>query len=60
MSDERTVETIHREYSDLCAKAGHFQYTIVTVQKDLDLVNEQLRALNLEAAALKAKEGSNE
>ena len=49
---ERTMEVIHQEYTGLCAKAGHAQYQISVISKDLELLNEQLKALNLEAAAL--------
>lgn len=57
MSDEkRTVEGIHKEYTQLCAQAGHLQYQIATLGKDLELVNEQLRALNLEAAKIASEE----
>ncbi len=57
MSDkkERTIESIHAEYSQICAKAGHAQYQIETLKKDLDILNGQLRDLNIEAAALDAK-----
>lgn len=59
---ERTIETIHKEYSDLCARAGHTQYQIEALKIDLNALNEKLRVLNLEAAALaKASEAkSNE
>lgn len=53
--NKRTEEVIYREYSELALKAGQLQYQIVTIQKDLDLVNEQMRALNFEAAALGSK-----
>lgn len=52
---ERTLEDVQREYNSLCAKAGHLQYTLVTVGADLKLVNEQLRELNLEAAKIQSK-----
>jgi septation ring formation regulator EzrA len=60
----RTVEEISQEYSRLCAKAGHCQYQIETLKKDLEMINQTLRDLNLEAAkakeaAEKAKETSN-
>lgn len=56
MSDTRTVEAIHQDYSRLCAQAGHVQYEIDVKKKDLELLNEQLRTLNLEAASLAAKD----
>jgi hypothetical protein len=52
---ERTVPEISQEYSGLCTKAGHLQYQINTLQKDLELLNGTLRDLNLEAAAVQAK-----
>lgn len=59
MSEEkRTVEIVHREYSQLCAQAGHLSYQVATLAKDLDLVHETLRSLNLEAAKLKAEESA--
>lgn len=56
MSDKRTVEAIHKDYSQLCSQAGHLQYQIVTLQQDLDILNKQLRELNLEAAKLAAED----
>lgn len=53
---ERKVEDIHAEYSQLCAKAGHLQYQIHVLTKDLGLLNEQLMNLNFEASAKVAKE----
>jgi septal ring factor EnvC (AmiA/AmiB activator) len=52
----RTVQEIQNEYSNLCAKAGHLQYQIATLGKDLDLLNAQLRDLNFEAASAKNNE----
>lgn len=58
MSDKqnRTIQQIQQEYQELCLKAGHFQYQIYTMGRDLELVNKELRDLNLEAAAVKAAE----
>lgn len=47
---KRSVKEIQAEYTQLCAKAGHLQYAIYSNQKDLALVNESLRNLNIEAA----------
>lgn len=52
----RTIEEIHKEYTQLCAKAGHLGYQIDALTKDQVLVHEQLRELNFEAAALNAKQ----
>lgn len=57
---ERTVAKIHEEYTALCARAGHLQYRIFTDGKDLELLNQQLRDLNLEAANLSQEENKVE
>lgn len=56
MSDKRTVESIHGEYTQACARAGHTSYQIFTLTKDLELIHQQLRDLNLEASKLQAEE----
>ncbi len=53
---QRSVSEIQSEYQGLCMKVGHIQYQIFVLQKDLDLLNNTLRYLNLEAAAAKAAE----
>lgn len=61
MSDNkpnRSVDEIQNEYARLCTRAGHMQYQLVTIQKDLDLLNGTLRDLNIEASASKAAEDS--
>lgn len=62
----RTIPEIQADYQALCTRAGHVQYQIVTLEKDLAAVNESLRDLNLEAskvqadqAAAKAAEGTS-
>lgn len=62
MSNEnkRTVEMVHQEYTQLCAKAGHINYQISVLKTDLDLVNSQLKDLNLEAASLSAKKAKED
>jgi len=62
MSTKRTKEEIAREYSNLCTKAGHAAYQVATIQKDIELMHQTMRDLNLEAAAAdKAeKEAANE
>lgn len=52
---ERDVATIQGEYQNLCVRAGHLQYQIVTLQKDLEALNGTLRDLNFEAAKAHAK-----
>jgi hypothetical protein len=49
---ERTLEVITKEYSDLCAKAGHIQYQVGVLSTELATLNDKLKELNLEAAAL--------
>jgi hypothetical protein len=59
MSEEtktRTVADIQQEYQQSCLRAGHLQYQIDALSKDLSLLNSTMRDLNLEAADLKAKE----
>lgn len=63
----RTMADVQNEFQSLCAKAGHIQYQIHVLTKDLDQVNTQVEDLNFEAAAIsraekeaKAKEAANE
>lgn len=51
----RTVDDIQQEYQQGCLRAGHLQYQISALSKDLDLLNESMRELNLEANAIKSK-----
>ncbi len=52
----RTVAEISAEYSQGCTKAGHLQYQISAMSKDLDTLNQTLRDLNFEAASAQQKE----
>lgn len=52
----RTLEEIKTEYTQVCVKAGHLQYTIITTQKELSAVNDLLLDLNLEGAAAQKRE----
>lgn len=57
MSDKkRSIAEIQQDYQSACLKAGHLQYQVFVYSKDLEMVNEQLREFNLEAAAVKAEE----
>ncbi len=58
MSDKpkRTVAEIQQEYQGCCVKAGHCQYQLYTLEKDLEMINNTMRDLNLEAAASQAAE----
>lgn len=64
MSEEakktRTVEEIQQEYTQLCCKAGHTQYQISGLEKDLEMINSSLRELNFEAAAASAAKAAAE
>lgn len=53
---EKTYQDLQQEYTALCNKAGHLQYQIFGYQKDLDLINSELRELNFKAAAVQARE----
>jgi len=52
----RTLEDIKKEYADGCVKAGHIQYQLFTLSKDLEVLNNSLRDLNFEAAKLQTEE----
>lgn len=52
----RGIQDIQGEYQALCAKAGHLQYQLYTFQKDLNLVNDTLRDLNVEASKMHQEE----
>lgn len=52
MSEEkkpRSIAEIQAQYQSLCTRAGHLQYQIDAIGKDLVQVNEALRNLNFEA-----------
>lgn len=53
---KRTVQEIQEQYQGLCLRAGHTQYQIHALSSDLEQINQTLRDLNLEAAAVKAEE----
>lgn len=59
-SKERTIEEIQKEYSLVCAEAGQAQYQLFILQQDLEIKNDRLRKLNLEAAAVSAKKKEQE
>ena len=58
MSDkkERSVKEIQDDYTQLCARAGHLQYSISALGDDLRLVNEQLKQLNIEGGIAQKRE----
>lgn len=53
---KRSIPEIQQEYQNLCLKAGHLQYQVFTHERDIDMINNELRDLNLEVAAAKAEE----
>lgn len=55
-SKKRSIAEIQAEYQNQCLKAGHCQYQIFTFSKELEMINQVLRDLNLEASAVKAAE----
>lgn len=50
----RDIKAIEQEFSNLCAKAGHLQYQVAVLSEDLNLVNEEIKKLNFEAAKVHA------
>jgi len=58
--EERTIEEIQKEYSLVCAEAGQAQYQIFVLEKDLEIKNDRLRKLNLEASAVAGKQKEKE
>ena len=58
--DKRTMEEIQRDYTNACAKAGHLRFQIVTLEKDLDLLLNEVRDLNFEALSAAKKEEPKE
>lgn len=51
----RTFEDVQMEYSQLALRAGSLQYEIHVKSKDLEMLNDSMRKLNMEAAKLQAK-----
>lgn len=51
---KKTVSDLQQEYTQLCSKAGHLSYQIYTLKAELNAVQDTLRSINLEAAALAA------
>jgi hypothetical protein len=54
----RTVTEIQQDYSQLCTRAGHLQYSLFALNLDLSVVNEQLKDLNIEGAAAQKEAAS--
>lgn len=60
MSDQnkevRDSETIRKEYTALCIRAGHAHYQIKALEKDLELIYKSMRDLDLELVQVSNKE----
>lgn len=54
-SKPRTLEEVNQEFSSLCARAGQAQYQKSCIEKDLEMFNEEIRKLNVEAFQLQEK-----
>jgi predicted RNase H-like nuclease (RuvC/YqgF family) len=52
---ERTMQDIQQEFTALCTKAGHLDYQVFTYKKDIEILQNQMRELNFEAAALQGR-----
>ncbi len=52
----RSFADIQQEFTNTCARAGHLEYQVFTFKKDLEILNNKMRELNLEAAAAQARE----
>ena len=52
--ESRPIDQIQAEYQGLCTKVGHIQYQIFVLNKDLAVLNETLRDLNVEASLSQA------
>jgi len=53
---ERTVDTLAREYSQLCTKLGHLNHQIESLRRDSDLVLNSMRDLDFEFARVRQTE----
>lgn len=52
---KRTIEDVKKEYRTICAQAGQLQYQIEVQKYELDQINQQMKALNIEAIELENK-----
>lgn len=52
---KRSIEEIQQAYQQACVRAGHLQYQVFALSQELEVVNQSLRDLNLEAAAVQAE-----
>lgn len=54
MQEQRPIPEIQQQYQGLCTKAGHLQYQIDVLNRELKILNDTLRDLNSEALASQA------
>lgn len=61
-NETATVDSLQQEYNKQCGQAGHLGYQVFALKIELGKVYESLKTINLEGAAIKAKEAeaSNE
>lgn len=52
----RPIDEISKDYGQLVYKAGDLQYKVSIFSEELDLVNKEIKELNLEAAAAQRAE----
>lgn len=52
----KTVAELQQEYTNGCAQLGNLVYSIWTNEKDVELLFDRLRNLNIEGAAAKQAE----
>jgi hypothetical protein len=52
---KRTIEDVKKEYRTICGQAGQLQYQIEVQKYELDQINQQMKALNIEAIELESK-----
>lgn len=57
---KKTMEDLQKEYTRLVCRAGELQYDIANKSKDLQALNESIKAVNLEAARLSRQEAAAE
>lgn len=53
---KRTFQMCAEEFTKLCNKAGELSYQINVLKKDLEMVTNTMRDLNIEASQLKQAE----
>jgi hypothetical protein len=57
---KKTYAELQTEFTTLCIKAGQLQYQIDVAERDLKLINDQLRDVALQGVAAEAQEKKNE